>query len=778
MTTDLQACDQEPIRIPGHIQPQGFLLSIDRKTTELLRISANVGQFTDVEPQALLGRTLESTGLLAPDMLQAILAREANPGTPRTHGMAEFKSGNFLVISHVSGRERVVEFEYVDPAFDGSLDLLYPDMRAAIETLQADRTPAALYQSAARIIRALTGYDRALVYAFDEQWNGMVVGEDRNERLPSYFDLRFPASDIPAQARELYRLNRLRLIANADYVPVPILEREGVDLAPLDLSYAVLRSVSPVHLEYMRNMGTPSSFSVSIVVGGQLWGLISTHHAQPRIVPQHVRAACDFLTQIMAMQIEGQIRSSNAAERVERQALQARLLAYMAREENFVQGLVKHPEDFLPLVDAQGAAVMLNGVCYTVGDTPDEEGVIGIVEWLAGEHGEKDVYSTDSLADAMPGGARFTHGGAATAGLLAVQISQIHRSYVLWFRQELVRTVRWGGDPRQAKQPGVGRLHPRLSFESWQETVRDRSAPWTAPQLDTAALLRNAIIGIVMRKAEELADITDELKRSNRELEAFSYSVSHDLRAPFRHIVGYAELLKDELQALGEASSGEALAAQATDGNGNGNGNGNGSNSDAAGASSRSLRYIDTIIESAHTAGKLVDGLLSFSQAGRVSLAREDVDVDRMVELCRHLLQPELRGRKVEFHIGALGHVSADPTMLRQVFQNLLSNAIKYTNGREVAKINVTATRSPAATVFMVQDNGVGFDMAYVGKLFGVFQRLHRMEDFEGTGIGLANVRRIAERHGGSAWAEGVVDEGAKFYFSIPNRETAENVGA
>lgn len=770
MTTDLQACDEEPIRIPGHIQPQGFLLSIDRKTSELLRISANVGQFADVDPQALLGRTLESTALLKPALLQAVLAREANPHTPRTHGIASFKAGNFLVISHVSGGERVIEFEYIDPAFDGSLDLLYPDMRAAIEALQADRTPAALYQSAARIIRTLTGYDRALVYAFDEHWNGMVVGEDRNERLPSYFDLRFPASDIPAQARELYRMNRLRLIANADYVPVPILEREGAGLGPLDLSFAVLRSVSPVHLEYMRNMGTPSSFSVSIVVGGQLWGLISTHHAEPRIVPQHVRAACDFLTQIMAMQIEGQTRSSHAAERVERQALQARLLGYMAREENFVQGLVQHPEDFLPLVDAQGAAVMLNGVCYTVGDAPDEAGVAGIVEWLAEQHGDKDIYSTDSLAEAMPGGARFEHDGEAAAGLLAVQISQIHSSYVLWFRQELVRTVRWGGDPRQAKQPGVGRLHPRLSFESWQETVRDRSAPWTTPQLDTAALLRNAIIGIVMRKAEELADISDELKRSNRELEAFSYSVSHDLRAPFRHIVGYAELLKDEMQAPGDAASGEGAAGDAA--------NGNRAVAADNAAGSRSLRYIDTIIESAHTAGKLVDGLLSFSQAGRMSLAREDVDVDRMVELCRHLLQPELRGRKVQFEVGHLGHVSADPTMLRQVFQNLLSNAIKYTNGREVAKIKLSATRSPAATVFMVQDNGVGFDMAYVGKLFGVFQRLHRMEDFEGTGIGLANVRRIAERHGGSAWAEGVVDEGAKFYFSIPNRETAENVGA
>ncbi|OZI37615.1 hypothetical protein CAL29_04250 [Bordetella genomosp. 10] len=761
MTTDLQACDQEPIRIPGHIQPQGFLLTVDRKTTELLRISANAGQFTGVDPRALLGRTLEATSLLTPALLQDVLAPQSRPQPPRAHGIATFDSGSFLVISHLSGDERIVEFEFVDPALKGSLDLLYPDMRAAIETLQADRTPAALYQSAARIIRELTGFDRALVYAFDAQWNGTVVGEDRNDRLPSYFDLRFPAGDIPAQARELYLLNRQRLIPDAGYTPVPLLEldREGAGLAPLDLSFAVLRSVSPVHLEYMRNMGTPSSFSVSIVAGGRLWGLISAHHAQPRTVPHHVRAACDFLAQVMAIQIEGHARGSHAAERVERQGVQARLLAYMAREDNFVQGLVKHPEDFLPLVDAHGAAVMLDGVCHTVGDAPDEAGVAALVAWLAGQHGDKEIYSTDSLATARPGAACATRGGEAVAGLLAVQISQIHRSYVLWFRPEVVRTVRWSGDPHRAKEAAAGRLHPRQSFDIWRETVRHRSAPWTEPQLDTAALLRNAIIGIVMRKAEELADITDELKRSNRELEAFSYSVSHDLRAPFRHIVGYAELLKDELHLEGGAADGDAGAAPAPGG-------------------SRPLRYIETIIESAHTAGKLVDGLLSFSQAGRVSLAREEINVDRIVASCRHLLQPELRDRQVAFDIGPLGHVTADPTMLRQVFQNLLSNAIKYTKGRDVAKIKVTANRTPAATVFMIEDNGVGFDMAYVGKLFGVFQRLHRMEDFEGTGIGLANVRRIAERHGGSAWAEGAVDQGARFYFSIPNRETAENVGA
>jgi two-component system, chemotaxis family, sensor kinase Cph1 len=313
---------------------------------------------------------------------------------------------------------------------------------------------------------------------------------------------------------------------------------------------------------------------------------------------------------------------------------------------------------------------------------------------------------------------------------------------VLWFRPEVVQTVKWGGDPNKPVQEtaGAARLHPRQSFEIWKETVRGRSLSWDQSEIEAVKELRNAVVGIVLRRAEELASISDELKRSNKELEAFSYSVSHDLRAPFRHIVGYSELLKKQ--------EGNQLTE-------------------------RGRRYVDTIIESALTAGTLVDNLLSFSQMGRTSLRPRRIDMERLADEVRQRLALDVGDRRITWQIGELPSVMADPMMIRLVLENLLSNAVKYTRPRKDAHIEIGSYRENGELVFFVRDNGVGFDMMYVGKLFGVFQRLHRIEEFEGTGIGLANVRRIVERHGGRSWAEGASDRGATFYFSLPDIEGA-----
>ena len=228
---------------------------------------------------------------------------------------------------------------------------------------------------------------------------------------------------------------------------------------------------------------------------------------------------------------------------------------------------------------------------------------------------------------------------------------------------------------------------------------------------------------------------TAELEVTNRELEAFTYSVSHDLRAPVRHISGFSDLLL------------RRSAAQLDD---------------------LGKRYVDNIVESAKRMGNLIDDLLSFSRMGRQELQTTTLTIDQMVREVIHELEPELRGRSIVWQVDALPVVHADPAMLRQVLTNLLSNAVKYSAPRSEARIEVHAEELAGETVISVTDNGVGFDMAYAAKLFGVFQRLHGADEFEGTGIGLANVRRIVHRHGGRTWAEGEVDRGATFYFSLP----------
>ena len=727
---DLTACEREPIHVPGSIQPHGILFVLTPETLQIRQLSANAGQILGPDWQSAIGRplpeVLDGSGTLVAELQDQ--PRERSPGPIRT---VTLRSGLYHVFAHRSDGGLIAEFESAAGEAQ-SLDNLYPQMRAFVDALQA-ATADDVMTLAARQVRSMTGFDRVLIYRFDRDWNGTVIAEDGNDVLPSYLDLRFPASDIPRQARDLYRINRIRLIPNASYAPIPLAPAQSADGRPLDLTFSVLRSVSPVHLEYMRNMGTAASMSISILVGNELWGLISCHNEAPRQVSPAVRNGCDFLAQILAMQISATESAAEASHRLELQSIQSELLAHMAAEENFIEGLTKHSDKLLRMAGADGAAVIFAGEHALVGRTPDKDDVQRIIDWLVKE-GHEDFFVTESLASVMPDAEGLKN---AASGVLAIAVSKLHASYVLWFRPEVVQTVKWGGDPRKPVEPTPGgeRLHPRKSFETWKETVRLRSLPWRSSEIETARDLRNAIVGIVLRKAEEMADLAAELERSNKELEAFSYSVSHDLRAPFRHIVGFAELLRESASGLDDTQR----------------------------------RYVNTIIESAFSAGRLVDDLLSFSQMGRASLLPIEVDVNRLVQDVRRNLAPDTDGRRIEWRIPQLGTAHADPVMLRLVLQNLLSNAIKYTRSRDLAVIEMGVERSHDETVFFVRDNGVGFDMAYVGKLFGVFQRLHRVEDFEGTGIGLANVRRIVERHGGRAWAEGTLDKGATFFFSLPN---------
>ncbi|HEX8200978.1 MAG TPA: ATP-binding protein, partial [Isosphaeraceae bacterium] len=474
-----------------------------------------------------------------------------------------------------------------------------------------------------------------------------------------------------------------------------------------------------------------ASMSISILREGRLWGLISCHHATPRAVPFEVRTACDFLGQVLSLELAAKEHTADFSDRMALKLVQSQLLTFMAEAPNFVLGLAQHPDELMGLVAARGVALVIGGNCTLLGRTPEERHVRRLADWLATEV-RQEVYHCDCLAAVLPEAGAYTE---TASGLLAIAISKLHRSFVLWFRPEVIRTVRWGGDPRKPAEPEDGpRPHPRTSFEPWTETVRLRSQPWLPSELDAAAEFRNAIVGIVLRKAEEMAELTEKLERSNTELEAFSYSVSHDLRAPFRHIVGYTELLLEDEPALSDTGR----------------------------------RYARTIIESAQFAGTLVDNLLSFSQMGRASIHPGPLDMNQLVRQVRKDVAAEAAGRRVVWRLHDLPAACADLFMMQLALRNLLSNALKYTRTRDEAVIEIDGTRQGAEVVYFVRDNGIGFDMKYVEKLFGVFQRLHRMEEFEGTGIGLANVRRIVERHGGRAWAEGAVGAGATFYFSLP----------
>jgi len=719
---DLDGCAAEPIRIPGGIQPHGLLLVLHPQTGELLQASANAEALLGVDPAGItMGK------LLGPKIEAWTRGNDASLLMGATiNGRA------FDVVGHRTAQGIVVELEL--PVPDGpTLESLYPRLQAFADNAARLDDLRVLARLAAAEIRSISGFDRVLVYDFDEVGHGTVLAEDGNDLLPSYLDLRFPASDIPAQARELYRLNPVRIIPDANYVSQPLVPQfSPLDGQPLDLSLAGLRSVSPVHLQYMRNMGTLSSMSISILVEDALWGLISCHHHAPLRVSPQARTACNFVGKIVALKVDSIQRGAHAKARIALKQRESELVARLSRATSIQSGLAENASIWLGLTNAQGAAVVIDDAVRAVGEHPGEEAIRELASFLHAR-GVKDRFVSDALAQDWPPAARFA---AAASGVIAISISQLHASYVMWFRPELVRTVTWAGEPKKASDSPDGRLQPRASFAQWSELVRNRAQRWSPAERESAEDFRNAVINVVLLRAEERAQLTEELERSNKELESFSYSVSHDLRAPFRHIVGYAELLRDYDRNL----------------------------------DSTARRYLANIIDAALSAGQLVDDLLSFSQLGRTSLSKARVDMRKLVAEVQMSVEPDAEGRDVEWRIGALPNAWGDASLLRQALANLVGNALKYSRNRDRAIISISGEQKAGETVFKIEDNGVGFDMAYVDKLFGVFQRLHRVEEFEGTGIGLALTKRVIDRHGGWIRAHGALDVGATFTFGLPNR--------
>jgi len=747
-------CDAEPIHIPGGIQPHGYLLCLS-STLTIIQASENVGTLVGCPVEQLLGEPVDVViGAAAAARVAHAAATAMLDEAPLYVGVMEnpFFSPREGVQDHLAAAVDGPELDITMHRHDGNLIVelevarhsnadvfasMYPLVRTFTRSLQDVETLTELGDLAVREVRAMTGFGRVLLYKFDDEGRSQVLSEHIEDGYASFLNQLFPASDIPRQARALYVKQRVRLVANAQAKAARLVPAMNPATGrPTDLSYAALRSFSPIHLEYMRNMGTYASMSVSLVVRGQLWGLISCHDHDARLVPFEVRVAIEHLGQIVSLQIEAKEERAETAYLLRLRRTMSRLMGSLAEQDDYLSALKSAPDDLLCFAGSTGAAIVVDGKATLIGSTPDQDTVLALSQWLSSS--TSGVYATDALSQAWPRASRHTD---TASGILAVPISQIFRNYVIWFRPETTRTITWAGEPVKRVSSQNGSVAPRKDFAPWLETVRNRSIRWHAVELEIAGEFRLGMLNIVLRHAEGLAELANELRRTNKELEAFSYSVSHDLRAPLRHIAGYGDLLRE--------SDGDKL-------------------------SERSKRFLHNMLESARFAGVLVDDLLTFSQMGRAALRPVSVDLNQLVRSVAQEFGAETANRKVEWIIPELPTVTGDPAFLQIALRNLFSNAVKYTRTRESARIELSAQSTADEYIVSVRDNGVGFNMKYVNKLFGVFQRLHRAEEFDGTGIGLANVRRIIERHDGRTWAEGREGEGAAFHFSLPKVFRAE----
>ncbi len=537
---DLTTCDREPIHIPGSIQPHGMLLVVDRKALTVEQMAGDAKSLLGVAPEHTIGQPLSK--ILDSDTAAFVTARLGATSAfvaPIMRLGASSCAGTPLDLTlHARERTVIVELEPARRSIGGSDDPI-ARLKTLVSAVQLTASVDECCVAAAAAMRAATGFDRAMVYRFLPDGSGVVAAEDAAAGLESFLGLHYPASDIPKQARELYRRNWLRAIPNVDYVAAPL--QPAVNRRtrqPIDMSYCDLRSVSPIHLEYLRNMGVCASLSASIVFKDQLWGMLVLHHYSPRHTPADLRVACETFAQILSLHIEAKEQAENSVQRVESRRAREVLVADLNGSGDIAAVLAAW--DLLPYVGATGAAVYLEGNLHRVGDAPAAAAVVALVQWLNGIN--RPLFATDHLSAEYRPAAELS---AVASGLLSVSLSRVPRDYVLWFRPEMGRTVRWAGDPsKPTKVDRHGaRLTPRGSFAEWLEVTRMHSAPWSEMDLEAAEALRVVLLESVLKSVD--------LARREREVEA-SRAMTEELERRVAQRTAQLRALVADLEAVEE----------------------------------------------------------------------------------------------------------------------------------------------------------------------------------------------------------------------------------
>jgi two-component system, chemotaxis family, sensor kinase Cph1 len=510
--TELSDCEREPIHVPGSIQPHGVLLSIDPTTLEIVQLAGDTERLVGLSPRDVLGRHAET--IFARAELDRLSSSASQDGTFFLELPLEGRASQLYATVHLSEGVLVLELEPAD-----SIVTPLALVQSMITRVQGSAEPGGFLQEVAQEVREGTGFDRVMVYQFQPDDSGEVIAEAKGIGLEPYLGLRYPASDIPRQARDLYLRNRIRLIPDAHYIPAPISPAlNPLTGKPLDLTQSTLRSVSPVHLEYLHNMGVAASMSLSIVIEGKLWGLIACHHGAARYLGQPIRLACDLFAQMISLQLGEKLATKAAGERLRLRQTHASLVETMVSKQPLGEALIGSHPNLMDYIPAGGVVVWWEGKATRLGLTPSDEQLEPLLDWLSTSVPE-GVFATDCLSSSYPQAEAFA---GVASGLLAISVSRTPRDYMLWFRPEVAQTVTWAGNPSKPVEVTAegARPSPRKSFGAWKEIVKGHSRPWGALIEEAASALRVSILDFVLRHQDNLMREREKVRQQQNFLMA------------------------------------------------------------------------------------------------------------------------------------------------------------------------------------------------------------------------------------------------------------------
>ena len=787
--TTLEGCSNESVYAPGYIQPHGLLLLLQEPHLKILQVSENVEQFFGISPAALLGQSLQKllprtqvkriTEFLLQDNLDYNNPFELRirRKDPHPHLVSQQERKANIDGFPLSCGERtqifrstllrtkdalILELEPQLATKENHTIQFYGRLQNAIISLR-NSSLSDLAQTLAREVKALTDFDRVMVYCFEADEHGVVIAEAKESYLKSYLGLHYPASDIPAAARRLFLRNWVRQIPSVNYTPARLISINDTPNEPsLDLSDCVLRGVSPCHVEYLQNMGVVGSLTISLIDDQRLWGLIACHHYSPKLVDYETRKTCEFLGQFASIELLHQQERELNSYRAQVKAIQNHLQLEFLHDPNFIQQvLTKNATQLLDLVNAEGVAIILDQSISLIGQTPPLKDIQALLTWLP-QLNQPEIYMTDCLVRSYSPAKEFKD---TASGILAIAIVLHQKSYyLLWFRPEQIQTVNWAGDPSPSavgEPDGEKPLTPRKSFELWKETVEETSLPWKSLEIEAAQMMRNTLMLAVLEFSQAALERSAERAAiANRAKSQFLAKMSHELRTPLNAILGFTQVMSHSSNTPTEFR-------------------------EHLGIVSRSGEYLLALINDVLE--------MSSIEAGQQVLKERTFNLHRLLKSLQEMfaIKASQKGLILSFERdqSVPRYVCSDEAKLRQILLNLISNAIKFTTqGSVTVESRAEAGRTtkqggtcdpntsiPCYNLVLsvaVTDTGCGIDSHEWESIFEAFVQTEKGRQVQGTGLGLSISRQFARLMGGDITVQSLGNHGSTFTCKVLLQKT------
>ncbi|WP_187260873.1 ATP-binding protein [Pontibacter beigongshangensis] len=731
-TVDLSNCDTEPIHLIGRIQPHGFMIVMDATTFQIEQVSRNIQDFiAHAAPDALVGKPIAE---ICTSSEFPVLQAQLQASTVLNPQLLTLKGRQFFGFLHETEGRLVLECEpYQQTTDEKRFERTYAFSEFQTQLNNKD-TLLDQGQLLVDYVQHILNYDRVMLYVFDTDWHGEVIAEKIKPGTHSYLHHHFPSTDIPAPARALLEKKHVRQIPDIGAAAVDLVPYLNPATGkPTDILKSELRNPSEIHLEYLRNMEAFATLSISVMVKGKLWGLITCQHQRPKFINYWMRQTCNLATKAFANAVlaSQEMRDISVLEHYKQ--LEEALVNQVIAAGTITKGLFEGKHNLLDLTTCSGAALFADNELAVTGKVPDREQLMQLLQWLSDTNKER-VFYTRELSRQFPAAAAYQH---LASGLLALEISKYNKEYILYFKPEIRESVVWAGNPEKPELAKANdKIRPRKSFDKWVEIIKGKSLPWTLNELEITQVLLKDVIAIILRNQagrleqlnRNLHNSARSLRRKNERLEDFTHIITHNLRSPISNIQG--------LYNLYEAEPTHETGAEV-------------------------MRRMHVVIDNM---ASTIDDLNAILRAALdQQLSQDTVNIAGLVEKEKQNMEAVLTetGGEILTDFQA-PEITMPKVYMESLIHNLLSNAVKYRSPDRKPVVHLKSWQENNTFFLTVSDNGLGINLDRHGqKIFGLFQTFHSHK--EAKGLGLYITKMQVESLGGTIAVESEPGQGTTF---------------